>query len=82
MFSKPSSSDTAMNSDSYCPMEHTLAAYELLLSGMYQLPLSPQKQQPEISTIMHIAKKQWLPKEPNVTTKQDNEKLQNSHCKS
>jgi len=41
-------------------MEHMLAAYELLLNGMYQLPLSPQKQE-EISTIMHIAKKQWLP---------------------
>jgi len=60
MFSKPASPDTAMNSDSSCPMEHMLAAYELLLNGMYQLPLSPQKQE-EISTIMHIAKKQWLP---------------------
>jgi len=61
MFSKPSSPGTALNSDSYYPMEHTLAAYELLLNGMYQLPLSPQKQEQEISTIMHIAKKQWLP---------------------
>jgi len=42
-------------------MEYMLAAYELLLNGMYQLPLSPQKQHQEISTIMHIAKKQWLP---------------------
>jgi hypothetical protein len=45
-----------MNSDSYYPMEHTLTAYELLLNGMYQLPLSPQKQQKEVNTIMHIAK--------------------------
>ena len=60
MFSKPSFPDTAMNSDSYYPTEHTLAAYELLLNGMYRFPLSLHKQQ-EISTIMHIAKKQWLP---------------------
>lgn len=61
MFSKPASPDNAVNSDSYCPMEHTLAAYDLLLNGMYQLHWSPQKQQEEISTIMHIVKKQWLP---------------------
>lgn len=64
MFRKPASPDTAMNSDSYYPVEHTLAAYELLLNGMYQLPLSPQKQQKEINTthIMHIAKNNGYPR--------------------
>jgi len=59
---KPTTTDTTINFLSNHPPEHSLAAYQFLISRMFTLPIHKEKRREEWQNILHIAHRNNFPR--------------------